>query len=264
MSTQADAGKHCLNCRHTLSDEAFCPRCGQNTSTRRLTTKFFITEVLTGLLRVNKGFIFTATRLTVAPWSVIRNYINGRRVRYTGPVQTLLILCFILLIINYFRGSENSVDNIDEIKFITGNETVAAIIKEIFHLFISTPALQYILLFIPALPILRLVYRNFGASRYNTAEYLLAGLYMSDTLLCGKVITSPLSFFDIEAASIATTVYFIFIASKSILKAFHSETMTPLRSARLLITYILLTLTVYFTVTLLIAIIITLIVTGVR
>lgn len=251
----APSAQSCLNCGRPITDETFCPQCGQKTATQRLTTKNFIVEVFMGLLRVNKGFVFTAVQLLIHPWEVIRNYINGKRVKYSGPIQTLLVICFLLVILGYLNNEEQvSIETITGISWL--EDPSMRYLKKTLTAFLTNPALPYLLLFIPALPVLRLVYKNYGARRYNTAEYLLAGLYMSDSFLCCELVTYPLEYISSDIATAVSFFYFTALAIISIVKAFHSRTKTIGRTIFLLISCILLSVAFYLMLLLSIGIIV--------
>lgn len=69
----------CRNC-DTVYSGNFCPHCGQAADTSRLQTRSFFVDMLKGLLRVNRGLLFTGWNLLIHPWQVIRDYIQCRRV----------------------------------------------------------------------------------------------------------------------------------------------------------------------------------------
>ena len=91
--------KTCLNCG-TVYQGNYCHKCGQPITTRRLSTKDFIITFLSSIIRMNKGFMFTCAKLVFKPWVVIADYVKGKRIIYTNPIQLLFVLCFIAVMIN--------------------------------------------------------------------------------------------------------------------------------------------------------------------
>lgn len=68
--------------------------------------------MVSGLLRINRGFLFTAKHLLFHPWKVIREYLKGKRVNYTSPVNMLVILCFLGTLVSglFFSEPQNTTD----------------------------------------------------------------------------------------------------------------------------------------------------------
>lgn len=236
----------CLNCGEMCRGN-YCSHCGQATSTSRLQTRSFMLDTLSGLLRVNRGFFFTAWNLLIHPWAVIRDYAAGRRVRYLAPVAMLLVLCLISVVVNSLAPSSDSVlQSVDNL--LHGASTPAA------YWFYSTvryvwtsPVLQNLIFSIPGVLVVPLVFRKYGSRRYNAAEYLMAAIYMMDAFLVFDIIISPLSFMasDIAAMS-ASCAYALAITLVSLSRAFHPRGGGWFALA--LVSYVVITAVVYFVI----------------
>lgn len=95
--------KICKNCGIENDVNAkYCSECGQSLSVGRLQTKEFFAEIMSGLLRLNRGMLYTSWNLLIHPWKVIRDYIHGKRISYTPPVNLLILLMFILALLEKF------------------------------------------------------------------------------------------------------------------------------------------------------------------
>lgn len=95
--------KICKNCGIENDVNAkYCSECGQSLSVGRLQPKTFFAEIMSGLLRLNRGMLFTSWNLLIHPWKVIRDYIHGKRISYTPPVNLLILLMFILALLEKF------------------------------------------------------------------------------------------------------------------------------------------------------------------
>jgi hypothetical protein len=81
---QSKAGPTCLNCQTPLVDQ-FCHACGQNSHYTRLEMGQVLSEVFQSLISFDSRFLRTFTGLTVRPGGVCRDYVEGKRQRYTNP-----------------------------------------------------------------------------------------------------------------------------------------------------------------------------------
>ncbi len=95
---------HCLNCNYTFSgDEVYCPNCGQKNKGRKIAFKSFIREIFAGFFSWDAKFWRTLFPLLFKPGKISKDYIEGKRVRYTNPFRfyiTSSILFFLALGIN--------------------------------------------------------------------------------------------------------------------------------------------------------------------
>ena len=185
--------KHCLNCGAPLAvGGKYCHQCGQAAHTQRLTAKNFVAEAFMRLTRLNKGVVFTCCNLLVRPWRVIADYICGRRVIYTDPVQLLLVLTFLTVAIGAILNVSSPDDAPSGVFRIFDTSTVGGNIAEsLTRTLLTSTVIQYLVVFLPAIPVLMLVNRRKGQARYNLAEYLLAANYMSDAVLLFQLLAGP-------------------------------------------------------------------------
>lgn len=233
--------RKCLNCGAPLSDEKFCPQCGQSSDTTRLELKSFLLDLIARLCRVNRGFFYTCGQLLVRPWKVIRDYIHGKRAAYTPPVQLLIILCFLSVILDHILGPSEELFPAEIQNELSKNpEPMIQYLGAFLKFYFNTPILQYILVFVPALPMLRLVFRKYGAGRFNSAEYLLAALYLSAAYLSAVIIVYPLDFLVKDYFSLTglTELYLLVAGSVSIKHAFMERGVSLRRQLWLLLKYI--------------------------
>lgn len=98
----------CLNCEHPLDlSDRYCPYCSQLNSTKSLTLKDFITEFFSSLISYDSRLRFTISDLLFKPGVISKNYIFGKRLRYTNPFRFFLsvsIIYFLLYsLINFFN-----------------------------------------------------------------------------------------------------------------------------------------------------------------
>ncbi|CAM1351522.1 DUF3667 domain-containing protein [Tenacibaculum crassostreae] len=100
---------NCLNCGFPFTrEERFCPECGQKNKGKKITFKSFIQEIFAGFFSWDAKFWKTIIPLLISPGKVSKDYIEGKRARYTNPFRfylTVSILFFISLgIINTYQS----------------------------------------------------------------------------------------------------------------------------------------------------------------
>jgi hypothetical protein len=82
--------RQCASCGEPRTGP-YCAQCGQREMQGRHTLRSMIGGALGRLLNLERGFVHTAWKLTVAPGAVIRDFLAGRTVRYAHPFGYLLI-----------------------------------------------------------------------------------------------------------------------------------------------------------------------------
>ncbi len=99
----------CLNCG-TEVHQAYCPSCGQSTTTHRFSLKHILShDLVHGVLHLDKGFFFTLKELLTNPGKSIRKYVEGQRVRHYNYFAMLLLLvgaCLLTISLTGFKFSD--------------------------------------------------------------------------------------------------------------------------------------------------------------
>lgn len=80
----------CTNCGIERTG-MYCAVCGQRFTRGRLTVPSIAHQVASDVLNLDRGILFTALELTRRPGAAIRDYVDGKRVRYTGPVKYFVL-----------------------------------------------------------------------------------------------------------------------------------------------------------------------------
>lgn len=213
----------CLNCGTSYNGK-YCPHCGQGAKEKRLTFADIFNNLLGLVLNMEKGFLYTVLCLLLRPGHMIRDYIEGKRVRYTRPIQLLFILATVSIAVNYFFDDgtsvkpisicnpqnvcdtlvpdslsqsaidfELSMDGEDLIKNGAGNEKLEQLYNGIFDWMADNLGLTT-LLFLPFLvfPLFVSYRRTRGGVTLNLTEYFFATVYMCDQWYLLYLITYPL------------------------------------------------------------------------
>lgn len=96
----SNKGFECTNCGRPLQgEEHFCPECGQQNDTRKVSVKEMFLHFLGGFFAFDNLFFRTLKPLILKPGLVSKEYIDGKRKKYTNPFIFLLhsaILFFIV------------------------------------------------------------------------------------------------------------------------------------------------------------------------
>lgn len=219
MTGQTDNTESIVKCRNCgcSCTSNFCPDCGQSVKEKRLENKTFFIGLLSGLSRINQGFLYTSWQLLIHPWRVIRDYIQCRRVRYVAPISMLIVVCFISAFVSGLIPSEPGVIT------DTGTEMLPLSYKlmlKITGFIMNSMIARNLTIYLPALAAIPIVYWNVGAKKYNLAEYFAAMIYMTSSFLLFGIIVSPVSLFSDTWDSVLEIVYSITICSLSMYKAF--------------------------------------------
>ena len=105
----------CLNCTCPFNgQEKFCPDCGQKNKGNSITFNSFIHEVFNGLFSLDGKFWNTLIPLLIKPGVISRNYIDGKRQRYSNPFRFYLTVSIFFFLIVGFSISKNKFEKLAE------------------------------------------------------------------------------------------------------------------------------------------------------
>lgn len=239
--------RRCLNCGEPLVDGGrFCHCCGQQTAAERLTARNFAVSLFAGLTRINRGVLFTCCNLLIRPWRVIADYIRGRRVRYTTPVQLLLVLSFLTVVVGGVVDIAET-DQVNEVADVfVGNGVVAESMNRFLTFCLNSTVIQYLVMLLPAIPAIMFVNRRKGEQRYNIAEYLLAAVYMSDAILLFQMLLTPLDLLSPVLSVAITYCYIIFVSWRGVYLSISHLGLSRVARIRRVVSFYVLAIILYF------------------
>ena len=81
----------CKNCGEIYVGN-YCSRCGQTQDTPRFSIRNAFQNILSGFFNIDSGFSRNLLEFLCRPGYMIRNYLDGKRVHYFKPFQTLFVL----------------------------------------------------------------------------------------------------------------------------------------------------------------------------
>ena len=170
---------NCKNCDHTFEGN-YCNNCGQTAHTHKINTHYLWHEIQHDIFHVDAGILYTAKELIINPGATIRNFIEGKRVRYFKPVAMIFLLAtFYGLLYHYFNIHFPSSESTEEYDLI-----------EKLNLWISKHYALATLLLIPVYSLASLLF--FRKSGYNYVEHGILNLYMGSVKLILSFLIFPL------------------------------------------------------------------------
>jgi hypothetical protein len=160
----------CTNCGVPRAGE-FCAACGQRAVRGRLTVRGIVQQVARDVLNLDRGVLFTALELTRRPGAAIRDYVDGKRVRYTGPVKYFVLTVALATFVSTQTGVLNDVAR----RMVEGMGDTAPVTVDQTSRFMS----QWMTLFMAlGVPFTAWVTRRlFARAGMTYAEHLVLNLY---------------------------------------------------------------------------------------
>jgi hypothetical protein len=235
--------ENCKNCNQVITGN-FCIDCGQKSSVHRYSFKHFIEhDLIHGFWHVDNGIIFTIKVLFSRPGHSIREFVNGKRVRYFSFVTLLLLI----LGVSHFLGDyaqvklsdlmpENSKGTMNELEEFTKKyPKVMLLITIPFYSFFSFLWFRKSKLNLT---------EHFVLNSYKTVGESLIGLcFLIVTIFYSKikVLTIIYSFISISTLVYAVWFYRQFFSSYD-----YSKKSLIFRSLGVVLSYIFLSMLVGF------------------
>lgn len=90
----------CLNCNNEYSGK-FCPQCGQKSNTHKITLATIVHDIPHSVFHLDKGIPYTLLQLLYRPGTAIKEYLDGKRMRFFSPLGYLFFLAAISSFINH-------------------------------------------------------------------------------------------------------------------------------------------------------------------
>lgn len=110
----------CLNCGYPfVGTEVYCPECGQKNKSKRIYFGSFLREVFNGFTSWDAKFWKTLFPLLIRPGKVSKDYIEGKRARYTNPFRFYLTTSIIFFLVLGLGQRYNEFKSLQEGKTIS-------------------------------------------------------------------------------------------------------------------------------------------------
>ncbi|MDD4848092.1 MAG: DUF3667 domain-containing protein [Bacteroidales bacterium] len=204
----------CKNCQSEL-DESFdyCPHCGQDTHIKRLNWKSLSDNIAKGWFGSDRGVFFTLGALFSRPGTMMKEYVEGKRIQYFGPFQMLFLLAALYYFLHFFFGfeSETLLDNGEIHKIDEEIIQITPFVRQLIT-FISNNLTLLWLLSLPFLTwMFRLVLGHHFRKTYNFVESNFMITYCISQLMVFNILELILDFFFGAAVNLTGWIYFAFI-----------------------------------------------------
>jgi len=232
----------CKNCNYPTEGK-FCSNCGQSTSTKDINHKYVWGEISDSIFKVNNNFLLTAKELFVRPSQMIKNYMNGKRIRYFRPISYVLILVALYTSIEHGVNKKTFLEQmLIEFKNVYfKNVSTESTQVGIFNWLISNAGITFLML-IPIVSISSYVAFYSFKNQNNYFKHLLLNTYINgQTILVYIIFSVFTTFLNDEFSSYLNFIRdsLIFIYSLNTLYHFFNEFKPITRLFRIALFYII-------------------------
>ena len=234
----------CKNC-DTVFNGNYCPYCGQSARTERITLRFILHDLQTGVIYLDRGILYTIKELFTRPGPAIKEYLAGKRIRHYKPISLLLILSTIYIFLYHYF-------NIEMVKMEENAEPGSQLIYQAGEWIQSHFAITE-LLFLPIFSLITYIFLyKYG---YNYFEHIIINTFLGCQSLTLKILSFPvllqlnLSFEIYVSRLILLAGYLLLIWTFFGLYKNHNKlVLLIITTFMLLLTYVLTALIIYYLV----------------
>ena len=181
----------CKNCG-LLIEVNFCSNCGQKTNTKRLDWNYIFDEAKYTFLHLNNGLLYTCKQLLIRPGDMVREFIEGKRVKHYKPLLLVFVLAGISTFLAYFNGDLTVLSKLN-------NENANVIFDATQYTNMLTK--YYTLVQIISVPLIAfctwLAFRKWG---YNYIENIIINCFATAQLLIIGIITTPIKMIFVNSS----------------------------------------------------------------
>ena len=177
----------CKNCGNSFEGK-YCNVCGQKASTHRYSWQAILHDLPHTIFHLHDGFLFTIKELVVRPGNMIREYLAGKRIRYSNP----FLLLFTIGGVNSFLYA----------KFHLRELGAGVDVSEMENSSIGMLTAKFFL--IRAVLLLPLVaaycWIIFREKKYSLPEYVVALAYIATVAFLLSIILTPVLLSTVQLA----------------------------------------------------------------
>lgn len=199
----------CKNCEHVFQGN-FCSNCGQKTNTKRLDIYYIYDELKYTFLHINNGLLFTSKQLFIRPGDMVREFIEGKRVRHYKPILMVFVLAGITGLLMHYSGELDIFEKINASnssnRVLNTNKYVALVLTK-----------YYTLIELLSIPIVSVcTWFAFRRWKYNYIENIIINSFAVAQSLVFGIITFPIKYL-FKGNSLYVFVNFILTALSFVL-----------------------------------------------
>ena len=173
----------CKNCESMLNGN-FCSNCGQKANTKRLDWNYIYDEAKYTFLHLNNGLFYTSKQLLTRPGEMVREFLEGKRVKHYKPILLVFVLAGIATILAHYNGDLALLDKLN-----TNSSRSVYDPKEFTNLVTK----YYTLLQLVAIPIVSLcTWLGFKKWGYNFIENIIINCFATAQITLIGILTTPI------------------------------------------------------------------------
>jgi hypothetical protein len=175
----------CINCNHNF-EGSFCNNCGQHAQTKKIKMHDILHDIQHGLFHFDNGIFFTIRQLITRPGFAIREFVEGKRVKYFKPFAFAVVMATVYGLL--FHQIANQLADIQPVSYADSlSETYLRIMRWIFDHFAISNLFLIVLTSIST-------YIVFRKSGYGFAEVLVLNTYYRGTILIFNMVAMLMRF----------------------------------------------------------------------
>lgn len=195
---------NCISCNKEHS-EKFCPNCGEKATIKKITFSSIITDTISSIINMDKGFLYNIKNLTLEPKKFISEYINGKRKGIQNPFSFLILLTSILIFLETTLNiSGTYIPNTPktdlDIKFHSLGYSVGKFIKIYFKYF-------WLLTIFPLGISNKLIFGKYNYAEHITISSFIIGLATFFGLISNIIFEIPMVFNPITYIVVLWLIY---------------------------------------------------------
>lgn len=180
----------CKNCQHTFEGN-FCSNCGQKTNTKRLDWNYIFDELKYTFLHINGGLLFTCKQLLTRPGDMVKEFIDGKRVKHYKPILLVFVLAGISTLMMHYNGDLLVFEKMD-----VSNKKSVFSPKDLIE-FITKYNTYIQLISIPIISFCTwLAFKKWG---YNYIENIIINSFMISQMLLIGILLTPIKYLCINS-----------------------------------------------------------------
>lgn len=172
----------CKNCENTCEGN-FCSNCGQKTNTKRLDWNYIFDELKYTFLHINGGLLYTSKQLLTRPGDMVREFIEGKRVKHYKPILLVFVLAGITTLLLHYSGD---LDLLEKLKPQKNNPFDPKLYAELVSKY-------YTYIQLASIPIISLcTWLGFRKWGYNYIENIIINSFVTAQSLIIGILITPL------------------------------------------------------------------------
>ncbi|MEO9482543.1 MAG: DUF3667 domain-containing protein [Ekhidna sp.] len=222
---------HCLNCQAEIT-ENYCSVCGQSAKVQRITFRETLDDFFSSSFALEGQLLSTIKLMVVNPGLLLRSFIAGKRKSYYKPVAFFVLLSAVYLIVR----SVLDYDPLDGQVQLNNADESSKLFKDAARFMVTH--INHIMFFL----VFAIGFSNklFFYRKYNLAEYLTVGFYVSGIYILVGLVQMLFSLYVFFIASQINMVILFFYL------LYVSFSLHQKKSFLAILKYLMLSLTVIF------------------